>query len=79
MSKIMELRNKRNALWEQTKNFLEDHRDENGFVDAASVEQYEKMGNDVRALGAEIARLEEQEAFEAELAKPTSRPVMGAP
>ena len=79
MSKIMELRNKRNALWEQTKNFLEEHRDGNGLVDAASVEQYEKMGNDVRALGAEIARLEEQEAFEAELAKPTSRPVMGAP
>ena len=26
MSKIMELRNKRNTLWEQTKNFLEEHR-----------------------------------------------------
>ena len=26
MNKIMELRNKRNALWEQTKTFLEEHR-----------------------------------------------------
>ena len=28
MSKIIELRNKRNTLWEQTKAFLEEHRDE---------------------------------------------------
>ena len=29
MSKIIELRNKRNTLWEQTKAFLEEHRDAN--------------------------------------------------
>jgi len=34
MSKIIELRNKRNTLWEQTKAFLEDHRDSNGLVEA---------------------------------------------
>ena len=79
MNKIMELRNKRNALWEQTKNFLEEHRDERDIVDAAAVEQYEKMGEEVRALGEEIRRLEDQAAFEAELAMPTSRPVMGKP
>ncbi|MBR1812932.1 MAG: phage major capsid protein [Lachnospiraceae bacterium] len=79
MSKIMELRNKRNTLWEQTKNFLEEHRDENGLVPKEAVEQYDKMAADVHALGAEIERLENQMAFEAELAKPTSRPVMGAP
>ena len=32
MSKIIELRNKRNTLWEQTKAFLEEHRDANGLV-----------------------------------------------
>ena len=79
MNKIMELRNKRNTLWEQTKNFLEEHRNENGIVPAEAVEQYEKMGADVRALGAEIERLENQAAFDAEMAKPTSKPVMGAP
>lgn len=79
MSKIMELRNKRNALWEQTKNFLEEHRDENGLVPKDAVEQYDRMAADVQALGTEIERLENQMAFEAELAKPTSRPVMGAP
>lgn len=37
MSKIMELRTKRNALWEQTKNFLEKHRGENGLVEASPI------------------------------------------
>ena len=54
MSKIMELRNKRTALWEQTKAFLEEHRDENGLVAKEAVEQYDRMAADVRALGAEI-------------------------
>ena len=38
MSKIMELRNKRNVLWEQTKAFLEEHRDEKGMVEASAVD-----------------------------------------
>ena len=54
MSKVIELRNKRNTLWEQTKAFLEEHRDENGLVEASAVEQYEKMASDVKALGDEI-------------------------
>ena len=73
MSKIMELRNKRTTLWEQTKAFLEEHRDENGLVAKEAVEQYERMAADVRALGAEIERLENQAAFEAELKRPTSK------
>ena len=79
MSKILELRNKRNTLWEQTKAFLEEHRDENGMVEAAAVEQYEKMAADVKALGTEIQRLEDQAAFDAEMAKPTSKAVVGMP
>ena len=57
MTKIMELRNKRASLWGETKNFLETHRGENGMVDAASVEQYDRMTTDVKALGEEIKRL----------------------
>ena len=79
MSKVMELRNKRNTLWEQTKAFLEEHRDENGLVAKDAVEQYDKMAADVKALGAEIERLENQAAFEAELSKPTSKPVVASP
>ena len=43
MNKILELRQKRNTLWEKTKNFLEEHRDENGMVPKEALEQYDKM------------------------------------
>ena len=65
MSTVMDLRSKRNELWEKTKNFLEEHRDENGLVEKSAVEQYDKMTADVKALGDEIARLEEQKEIEA--------------
>ena len=79
MSKIIELRNKRNTLWEQTKAFLEDHRDENGLVKAEAVEQYNRMAADVKALGDEITRLEEQAEMDAKLSQPTSTPVHADP
>ena len=79
MSKIMELRTKRNTLWEQTKAFLEKHRGENGLVEASAVEQYDKMAAEVQALGTEIERLEQQAAVDAAMAAPTSRPVTNAP
>ncbi len=75
MSKIIELRNKRNTLWEQTKAFLEQHRDENGLVAADAVEQYDRMAADVKALGDEIKRLEDQMEMDAKLSAPTSAPV----
>lgn len=75
MSKIIELRNKRNTLWEQTKAFLEDHRDDNGLVEAGAVEQYNKMAADVKALGEEIQRLEDQMEMDAKLSAATSAPV----
>ena len=79
MSKILELRSKRNTLWEQTKNFLEEHRDANGMVDAAALEQYDKMTADVKKLGDEIKRLEDQAELDAMLSAPTSAPVQMNP
>ena len=79
MSKIIELRNKRNTLWEQTKAFLEDHRDSNGLVEASAVEQYNKMAADVKALGEEIKRLEDQMEMDAKLSAATSAPVHADP
>ncbi len=72
---ILELRQKRTELWEQTKNFLEDHRDENGFVQASALEQYNKMEADVVALGKQIEIMENQAAIENELRKSTGSPV----
>ena len=79
MSRILELRNKRNTLWEQTKSFLEQHRGENGLVASDAVEQYNKMAQEVKDLGAEIERLEQQAQIDALLAAPTSTPVHGNP
>ena len=79
MSKIIELRNKRNVLWEQTKAFLEEHRDEKGMVEASAVEQYDRMTADVKALGDEIKRLEAQMEMDAKLSAATSTPVQNKP
>ena len=79
MNKILELRNKRNTLWEQTKNYLEEHRDENGIVPASALEQYDKMTADVQKLGDEIKRLEDQMAMDAQLSAATSTPVQMNP
>ena len=79
MNKILELRDKRNTLWEQTKNYLEVHRDGNGLVPASALEQYDKMTADVKALGEEIKRLEDQMEMDAMLSAPTSAPVQMSP
>ena len=79
MSKIIELRNKRNTLWEQTKAFLEEHRDDKGLVEASAVETYNKMAADVKALGEEIKRLEDQMEMDAKLSAATSAPVHADP
>ena len=70
MSKIIELREKRNTLWNQTKDFLEEHRGDNGLVAAEFVDQYDRMVGEVTALGAEIERLEQQAAVDAKLSRP---------
>ena len=79
MNRIMQLRTKRSDLWEKTKNFLEEHRDENGLVPAEALAQYDKMTADVQALGEEIKRLEDQMAMDAKLAAATSAPVHADP
>ena len=79
MSVLMNLKEKRANLWEQTKDVLEEHRDGNGMVQASAVEQYDKMISDVKALGDEIKRLEDQQELEAMLSAPTSTPVQMNP
>ena len=79
MNRIMQLRTKRSELWEKTKNYLEEHRDENGLVPAEALAQYDKMTADVKALGDEIKRLEDQMVLDAQLSAPTSAPVQMNP
>ena len=79
MDKLMELRSKRAELWERTKAFLEKHRGENGMVEASAVEQYDKLTADVKTLGEEIKRLEDQMELDAQLSMPTSKPIQVRP
>ena len=79
MSKIIELREKRANLWDSAKAFLDEKRNEDGFLSAEDTETYEKMEADVVNLGHEIERLERQAQMDIELSKPTSTPIKNMP
>ena len=80
MSKIVELRQKRAKLWEDTKKFLDNaKRGNNGLLSAANVETYEKMEADIVSLKKEIDILERQEVIDKEMNSATSTPILGTP
>ena len=79
MNQILELREKLAKAWEAAKAFLDSKRNQDGFVSAEDAQTYEKMEEDVVALGKEIERLERQAAIDLELAKPTSKPITNQP
>ena len=79
MDKIMELRDKRVNLWEEAKNFLDSHTDEDGKLSAEDAAAYEKMEADVVEMKKAIDRLERQAAIDRELDKPTSKPITNQP
>ncbi len=76
---ILELREKRAKAWEAAKAFLDSHRNENGILSAEDDATYTRMEQDITNLGKEIARLERQEALDAELNKPVGKPLIGKP
>jgi HK97 family phage major capsid protein len=76
---ILELREKRAKAWESAKAFLDTHRNEKGVLSAEDDATYTRMEQDITDLGREIARLERQEALDAELSKPTASPLTGKP
>ena len=71
---ILELREKRNKAWEAAKAFLESHRTEKGTLTAEDDATYTQMEQEINDLGKEIARLERQEALEAEQHRPGYHP-----
>ena len=79
MNKILELREKRAKLWEDTKAFLDSRRNENDLLSAEDTASYEKMEADVLSLGKEIDRLERQSALDLELSKPTKEAITNKP
>lgn len=76
---ILELREKRNTAWNAAKAFLDSHRTEKGTLTAEDDAIYSRMEQEIADLGKEIARLERQEALEAELNKPVNKPLTSKP
>ena len=76
---IQELREKRNTAWNAAKAFLDSHRTEKGTLTAEDDATYTRMEQDIADLGKEIARLERQEALDAELSKPVNAPLTSKP
>ncbi len=76
---VLELREKRAKAWEAAKAFLDSHRKENGVLSVEDDAAYTRMEQEITNLGKEIARLERQEALDAELNRPVNRPLTGKP
>ena len=76
---ILELREKRAKAWEAAKAFLDSHRKENGVLSAEDDAAYTRMEQEITDLGKEIARLERQEALDAELNRPVNKPLTVKP
>ena len=78
MDKILAMREKRAALWEQAKVFLDEHTQE-GSLSAEDAKAYEQMENEVLALGRDIERMERQAILDAELSRPVGQPITNMP
>ena len=78
MDKILAMREKRAALWEQAKQFLDEH-DKDGHLSAEDAKAYEQMENEVLALGKDIERMERQAILDAELSRPVGQPITNMP
>lgn len=76
---ILEMIAKRTQAWEAAKAFLEARRDKDGLLSAEDAETYAQMEQKVKNYTAEIARMQEMEAMEAELNKPVNTPITGKP
>ena len=79
MNQILALREKRAKAWDAAKAFLDSKRGGDGMLSAEDAATYDKMEADMVALGKEIERLERQAAYDLEMSKPTSAPILGAP
>jgi HK97 family phage major capsid protein len=75
---ISMLREKRKALWEQAKTFL-DSKQSGGVLSSADAEVFDKMEADIVDLGKQIERLERHNDLEARLSAPTSKPLWTSP
>lgn len=79
LKEIQDMREKRVALWEQAKAFVNSHKDKDGTLSEEDNAVYEKMEADVVRMGKEVERMERQEAIDMELNRATTRPLTDKP
>lgn len=76
---IKELFAKRANLWENAKDFLNTHQDENGLMSAEDAATYDKMEADIQDYTAQIERMERQAKIDAQMSAWNGSPLIGAP
>lgn len=76
---ITEMREKRNKLVGMMDTFLDTHTTDKGTLSAEDDKTYKDMETEVAQLTDSIHRMERREGIEAELSKPTSKPLTGKP
>lgn len=79
MNTVLDMIEKRNKSWEGAKAFLESKRDKDGLISEEDAKAYDAMEAKVKAYSTEIERLQEMEAMDKELAKPTSTAIVTKP
>jgi len=76
---VLELREKRTAVWNAAKKFLDEKRGDGGLLSADDAASYDKMEADITALGKEIERAERLAAIDAQMSETVDTPVKNAP
>lgn len=76
---ILELREARNKAWQGAKAFVDSKRDKDGLLSADDAATYADMEKKIKDYSAEIERMEQMEAMEAELSKPVNTPIVAKP
>ena len=71
---IRELLQKRASLWEEAKNFLDEHTDKDGKVSAEDADKVDKMINEIDSMTRTIESYDKLERGDKELSKPFNTP-----
>lgn len=73
------MRENRKKAWEAAKAFVETKRDKDGLLSEEDAKTYAEMEKKVQAYAAEIERMEQMEAMEAEMNRPVNTPIVTKP
>ena len=76
---IQKFIDKRAELWENAKNFLDEHTNSDGKISAEDAETYDKMENEIMDLSKNIERFQRQAAQEKNFSQPTTKPILNNP